>query len=699
MNTLRRYQFRILPARVLARKAARRLIAPLKARLTNQRATQRQPYATSRDLPWTGPVELAHHLSPSEHVPSNEDSTVRSEIIAHVLGGKLYVLGCGWMHPWHGVEVPGFGEHRYHYGGLADTERQRGQWLCRVLPSAAVPRARWLWNSIEIDHQPIDWQRDFRSGYRWSESLWHQRIQLDPVPGADPKVPWELGRLQLLPFLAWEAAHTTDVSTRMQLARYIETILLDFAAQNPPGFGIQWRSSMDVAIRLANILVTLDLVASLGVRRATINAMLLYAYDHARFVSANLEWSEGMRANHYLACVAGLSVAAAYFPECPWTVALRQWCAREILQEAFYQFLPDGGNFEASLAYHRLSAEMLAWALWYLRRCPESRKIIDADPSIGPHLERIATFTLQTSYQSFVAPQIGDNDSGRFLCFHSNVEQWIPPHQWHGLPHPYCAQRSHGETYTIVCSALSEHRLPPPEQRGETPLRSPCYVAPDFGIAVLRSGPAEVVLRAGAIGQRGKGGHAHNDQLSVLLALDGAEVLVDPGTYVYLPSPLLRNRFRSTLMHNTLTLDGLEQNRWEEGPSEALFWMVSDRAAARIVARGRDSELFAEHRAYGVPHRRQILLSENRLLVRDWCPAPEALLLFHFHPLVTLRSDSNGIAARLGTWLIECTSDSEHCITTAPYSHSYGVCCSAPVLVVQPRHAQTQIEFRWERCS
>jgi len=152
-------------------------------------------------------------------------------------------------------------------------------------------------------------------------------------------------------------------------------------------------------------------------------------------------------------------------------------------------------------------------------------------------------------------------------------------------------------------------------------------------------------------------------------------------------------------MHNTLTLDGLEQNRWEEGPSEALFWMVSDRAAARIVARGRESELFAEHRAYGVPHRRQILLSENRLLVRDWCPAPEALLLFHFHPLVTLRSDSNGIAARLGTWLIECTSDSEHCITTAPYSHSYGVCCSAPVLVVQPRHTQTKIEFRWERCS
>src|SRR5439155_4144461 len=52
-------------------------------------------------------------------------------------------------------------------------------------------------------------------------------------------------------------------------------------------------------------------------------------------------------------------------------------------------------------------------------------------------------------------------------------------------------------------------------------------------------------------------GHAHADALAIEVAALGATTLVDPGTFTYTGSAELRDLFRSTAMHNTLTIDGL----------------------------------------------------------------------------------------------------------------------------------------------
>jgi hypothetical protein len=60
-------------------------------------------------------------------------------------------------------------------------------------------------------------------------------------------------------------------------------------------------------------------------------------------------------------------------------------------------------------------------------------------------------------------------------------------------------------------------------------------------------------------------GHAHADALSIDLAANGRRVLIDPGTYTYTGSKELRDWFRGSIGHNTLTVDG-ESSSLPDGP-------------------------------------------------------------------------------------------------------------------------------------
>jgi hypothetical protein len=326
------------------------------------------------------PSELQAHISvPNADVLAGQRSKL-ADLAARVLDHRFDLLGSGSIVVRHGVTCPGL-EGIHFPPATTVAADSDGAWLVDRVPPPAVEEARRIWRLVDPGYVPIDWQLDFRSGFRWSERTWSRDIRVGDVRGADVKLPWELARMQHLPQLALAAAavRTDDPIAAERCAREFRNEILDFVATNPPRFGVNWIATMDVAIRVVNWLVAWDLLRDGGVDfdeqfEAVFRRSVL---EHGRYIATNLEWAPVARGNHYLADIVGLLFAAAWLPRSMETDRWLTFSGSELIKEAGRQLQTDGSGFEASTCYHRLSAEMITWATALLAGLREAPAVPD----------------------------------------------------------------------------------------------------------------------------------------------------------------------------------------------------------------------------------------------------------------------------------------------------------------------------------
>jgi hypothetical protein len=310
-------------------------------------------------LPWRNRLTIA-----AADIPADLHEALRlvgDQYCRH----RFDLLGSGWVEVRYGMTCHGFAGRTFPAHSIVAPDRD-GTWLAEHVNTSNLDRARALWRRIEDDsYQPIDWQLDFRSGYRWRARAHVSELGIPVDTGADIKVPWELGRLQHLPQLALCAiaaqSGAPGFSPAATYVRELSNQLLDFLALNPPRFGVNWMCPMDVGIRVANMLLAVDLLAGAGLRpeQGLIDIVQRAARDHATQIADNLEWSERGRSNHYLANLVGLLWSAIHLPSDAISDAWLAFAAGELLSESEQQFYADGGNYEGSTNYHRLSGELV----------------------------------------------------------------------------------------------------------------------------------------------------------------------------------------------------------------------------------------------------------------------------------------------------------------------------------------------------
>ena len=110
---------------------------------------------------------------------------------------------------------------------------------------------------------------------------------------------------------------------------------------------------------------------------------------------------------------------------------------------------------------------------------------------------------------------------------------------------------------------------------------------------------------------------ATNCLSSFVLAL--GEVFCDSGSRCYTRSAELRNLDRSTRAHNTLMVDGSDQNIVPTDPG-LLFWCGNDAGVSPIALSEGGTAVRASHHGYsriGIEHHRTVQLTQGSLLVLE----------------------------------------------------------------------------------
>ncbi|MEA2271799.1 MAG: hypothetical protein QOI98_507 [Solirubrobacteraceae bacterium] len=214
-----------------------------------------------------------------------------------------------------------------------------------------------------------------------------------------------------------------------------------------------------------------------------------------RYLSRSVEHDVG--GNHVLKNATALAFAGALLPRSGLLDRGLRLLAREVPE----QVLADGGHIERSPSYQRQVTADLGEVAELLRRTGRAVPAWLADA-----LTRAAEWQAAVAGPDGRLPLLGD--------------------AWEGPP----VSRRSDEEVTVLAQT---------------------------GLHVLRTGADQAVLDVGALPPPYLPPHAHAHALSFVLWLDGAPLIVDPGSGSY--TGPWRDAFRSTAFHNTVELDGADQ--------------------------------------------------------------------------------------------------------------------------------------------
>jgi len=512
----------------------------------------------------------------------------------------------------------------------------------------------------EHDHgHPIQWNKDHGSNIVAPMRLAHKIDYRDFNEAGDCKLVWEPNRHQHVVVLA--RAYRASGNEKYAVA--IKEQLESWMDQCPYGYGMNWRSPMELSIRLINWIWSIDLTLESGIFSGRFRDQLLHSiYLHLSEITR--KYSRGSSANnHLIGEASGVFIASCYFPQLTnaekWQNESFEILCREIESQTF----GDGCNKELALEYQFFVLQFFLLCGLVGRWCGK-----DFPRQYWRSIEQQLFFVGKLQEGGGKPVFFGDADdgyvlnlgdahtdpkpllaAGALLFNNGQCKTWAPDY-------PQTLRWLFGAAGREQFASLVTN------QENCAPLVSHAFR--ESGFYLLQKGYSSttdrisVLFDCGPLGFGSIAAHGHADALSFTLKAFGEDILIDPGTYDYFTYPQWRNYFKSTLAHNTLEVDGQNQSEvlglflWgKRATAKCLDWQPSVNGG---VVKG-------EHDGYRrlddpVLHRRTLQLAGDQrcLQITDEIFAKgrhDIRLVLHFAPNCTIeRLDATGfrIACRNG---------------------------------------------------
>src|SRR6266508_1723441 len=408
---------------------------------------------------------------------------------------------------------------------------------------------------------PPEWHKDPISGKKldfrkhWSE--------ISDDGDVDVKFVWEASRFSMVYTLVRAYASTRD----QRFAEAFWKLIQSWAESNPPNMGPNWMDGQEAALRLMawmfGFYAFMDSPAATPEWIAHFTVMVA---AHAERIFQNIDYAISTHSNHTISEAFGLWLIGILFPELKDAEKYFALGRKFLEQEATAQIFPDCSYSMYSLNYHRF--------ILHIYLCAIRLAELNGSPFSESLMQRVAK-SIDFLYQLIdpetgQMPVYGSNDGALVLplnnCDFTDYRPLLQLGSYLMKKQFLFEPGAWDEDIFWLCSeqmlsraerTLSERQRDEVEVEAGAGLRVKQTETsfPDGGNYLLRNTNSKAIIRCTDYRSR----PSHADQLHVDLWIHGQNIACDAGTNLYSGEGIWRNGLAHTAVHNTVTVDHLDQ--------------------------------------------------------------------------------------------------------------------------------------------
>ena len=415
----------------------------------------------------------------------------------------------------------------------------------------------------------------------------------------DIRYSWEINRHHFFPYLALLYIQTNEEKYFSLLEKHF----YDWIEKNPFLKGINWMSPMEISIRSYQWLIVYYLLKDKNKDRFREDIIKSVIFSN-KYVSENL--SKYSSANNHLILEAFALSIVGYAVQDTYK---QDWFKKgyDILKyEVSIQNYDDGINKEHALHYQAFVNDAILQYNFILRNINEEpicEKIIKNSLAF---IGMIKAHKLNFDY--------GDSDDAKIISFNLNKVNYYK--YLLELGSMYYEEKfiEFNEISPEVQFISCKNKIINMKNFQYDNVK----LYKESGYLVINNKNNTLLMDVAELGFGSIAAHGHSDALSIIYYKNDNPVIIDSGTYIYNVETKMRDYFRSTEAHNTLTYNGLNQSEIK-GPF--LWGKKAEVEIKEYICEDNRVIIKAAHNGYKpLIHNRDIeyILSKEELIIRDY---------------------------------------------------------------------------------
>ncbi len=446
----------------------------------------------------------------------------------------------------------------------------------------------------------INWHYGFFNNFYWKLEK-SERIDIHPKGREiDVKYVWELNRHNFLPYLGFAYYFTNDET----YAKEFKKIILDWIRKNPPLYGINWFSGLEISIRLISWIFTLYFFKDSKEvnNKEFFEKIFSSMFQHALYLKYFYTRSSF---NHTVGDLFGIYLFSKIFEKIN---PMKKWERKffnKLSKQISLQTRTDGTNIEQSVNYHRFVLEFFSlFMVLNLKSINEKEYYL---------MEKMFNYLLYIIKPNREFPLIGDFDDGKVLplsYFENNLFTDLidlGSILFHRADLKFISSRISPLSVLLLGSNRFEiyQKIQSQEPKKKVEFFNKA------GYFVLRDNWSDqsnyLFIDYGKFGPF-IAPHSHSGITNFIYSFKGKDIIIDSGTYTYNKSWNQRNYFRGSEAHNVLVINKKNQAKI----SDWFAWQNKPKIKRNFNENVRNLEFTCFHNGYsGFIVKRTIITQGN----------------------------------------------------------------------------------------